>query len=160
MGNRAKHSEKREARRGLVFALLSGVESVTKPVTVLLVEGNPSVCGLITRFLTRDGVVVITEDNSRTALEVGRRYGSALDLLIVDVQMTGQDGITLALEFRLVCPNVQVLLMTGFGNPRLEVLKLAGMRSLVKPFSQRRLLDTVKELLLADRTTDGRTSCS
>ena len=152
--------ETAEPRRGLVLALLSRVESVTQPTTVLLVDGNPSVRSLITRFLTRDWVVVITEDNSRTALEVGRRFGSALDLLIVDVQMTGQDGITLALEFRIVCPNVRVLLMTGFGNPRLEVFRLAGMRSLVKPFSQRRLLDTVRDLLLADRTTDGRTSFS
>ncbi len=136
------------------------MDSVPQPTTVLLVDGNPSVRSLITRFLARDGVVVITEDNSRTALEVGRRYGRALDLLIVDVQMTGQDGITLALEFRLLCPNVRVLLMTGFGNPRLEVLKLAGMRSLVKPFSQRRLLDTVKDLLLPDRTTDGGTTLS
>jgi len=136
------------------------VESVNQPVTVLLVGGNPSVCALITRFLARDGVVVIAEDNCRAAVEVGRRYGYVLDLLIVDVQMTGQDGITLALEFRIVCPNVQLLLMTGVGNPRPEMLKLAGMRSLVKPFSQRRLLDTVKDFLLADRTTDGRTSCS
>ena len=127
---------------------------------VLLVDGNPSVRSLITRFLTRHGVVVITEDNSRLALEVGRRYGCALDLLIVDVQMIGQDGITLALEFRILCPNVQVLLMTGFRNPRLEVLRQAGMHSLVKPFSQRRLLDTVTDLLLPERTTDGGTTSS
>ena len=100
-------------------------------------------------------MIVITEDNGRAALEVGRRYGRALDLLIVDVQMIGQDGITLALEFRILCPNVRVLLMTDFRSPRIEVLKLAGMVSLVKPFSQRRLLDTVKNLLLPDRTTHG-----
>lgn len=131
------------------------MESVPRPTTVLLVDGNPSVRSLITRFLTRNGVIVITEDNGRAALEVGRRYGRALDLLIVDVQMIGQDGITLALEFRILCPNVRVLLMTDFRSPRLEVLKLAGMVSLVKPFSQRRLLDTVKNLLLPDRTTHG-----
>ena len=136
------------------------MESVPQPITVLLVDDNPSIRALITRFLTREGVVVITEDNSRTALEIGRRYGRALDLLIVDVQMAGQHGMTLALEFRILCPNVQVLLMTGFGNPRLQVLKLAGMHSLVKPFSQRRLLATVKDLLLPDRTTDGRTTLS
>jgi DNA-binding response OmpR family regulator len=125
---------------------------------VLLVEDNPSVRSLITRFLTRDGVLVVTEDQSQTALEFGRRYGLALDLLIVDVQIAGQDGITFALEFRMLCPNVWVLLMTGFGSPRLEVLKLAGMRILVKPFSQRRLLDTVKDLLLLDQRTDGGTT--
>ena len=134
--------------------------SLPRPTTVLLVAGNPSVRALITRFLARAGAIVITEDNSRAALEVGRRFGRALDLLIVDVQMIGQDGITLALEFRILCPNVRVLLMTDFGNPRLEVLKLAGMVSLVKPFSQRRLLDTVKDLLLPNRTTYGGTTFS
>lgn len=131
------------------------MESVPRPTTVLLVDGNPTVRSLITRFLARVGMIVITEDSGRAALEVGRRYGDALDLLIVDVQMIGQDGITLALEFRILCPNVRVLLMTDFRNPRLEVFKLAGMVSLAKPFSQRRLLDTVKDLLLPDRTTHG-----
>ena len=126
--------------------------------TILLVGDNRSVRSLVTRFLTREGVVVITEDKSWTALEVGRRYGQALDLLIIDMPMAGGDAITLALEFRILCPNVQVLVMTGFGSPRLEVIKLSGMRILAKPFSQRRLLNTVKELLLRDPRSDGATT--
>lgn len=125
---------------------------------MLLVEDNPSVRSLITRFLSRDGVLVVTEEQTQTALEFGGRYGLALDLLIVDVQIAGQDGIAFALEFRMLCPDVRVVLMTGFGSPRLEALKLDGMRILVKPFSQRRLLDTVKDLLLLDQRTDGGTT--
>lgn len=126
--------------------------------TILLVGDNRAVRSLITRFLTREGVVVITEDKSWTALDVGRRYGQALDLLIVDLPMVSGDAITLAIEFRILCPNVQVLVMTGFGSPRLEVLKLSGMRIIAKPFSQRRLLNTVKELLQRDPRSDGATT--
>lgn len=126
--------------------------------TVLLVEDNPTVRSLVMRFLTRDGIVVVAESQSQEALEFGRRYGIALDLLIVNVQLAGQDGVTLALEFGVLCPHVRVLLMTGFGSPRLELLKLAGMRILVKPFSRRQLLDTVKDFLLLDQRADGGTT--
>ena len=51
--------------------------------------------------------------------------------------MAGGDAITLALEFRILCPNVHVLVMTGFGSPRLEVLKLSGMRILATGFGSR-----------------------
>lgn len=48
-------------------------------LTIFLVYGNPSVRALIRLFLTRECVVVITEDNGRTALELGQFYGRALD---------------------------------------------------------------------------------
>ena len=124
------------------------MEDVGAPATTaLLVEDHPSVRALLTRFLARAGIVVISEDRGRRALELGRRFGRALDLVIVDVQLGGHDGISLALEFRQLCPGIPVLLMTSFRNPRLEVLERAGMRSLAKPFSQRRLLDAIRELL-------------
>jgi len=100
--------------------------------------------------LARDGAIVITEDSDRAALEVGQRYGGVIDLLVADVQMAGQDGITLALEFRAFRPAMPVLLLTRFWSPRLEVLREFGMCCLLKPFSERQLLRAVRGLLAPD----------
>ena len=121
-----------------------------RPWTILLVVDNQPIRSLATRFLARAGAIVITEDSDRAALEVGQRYGAVIDLLVADVQVTGQDGITLALEFRTFRPAVPVLLLTGFGSPRLEVLRQFGMCCLLKPFSERQLLRAVRGLLAPD----------
>ena len=88
---------------------------LSQPTTVLLVDDDRSVRAIVTRFLAKDGAVVITESEGRRALEVGRRYGQVLDLLITDVHMPGQDGITLALELRTLIPDLRVLFITGSG---------------------------------------------
>ena len=121
---------------GLDFASLCAVQhGFARPATILLVEDNRPLRSLITRLLALGGAIVITESHGRDALEIGRQYGVAVDLLIADVQMSGQDGITLMLEFRALCPAILVLLITGFWNPRLEVLKQFGLHCLLKPFS-------------------------
>lgn len=117
------------------------------PPTVLLVDDDRSVRAIVTRFLAKDGVVVITESDGRTALEIGRRYGRVIDLLITDVQMPGQDGITLALELRSLIPNLRVLFITGYWSPRLEVLEQTGMRCLIEPFTERQLISAVRKLM-------------
>ncbi len=125
-------------------------DRVTRPVTSLLVEDNPSVRTVVTRHLARAGIVVITESNSTAALELGRRYGREIDLLITDAELPGDDGITLALEFKTVCPDLRVLFLTGTWNPRLEVLGRMGMECLLKPFTEHQLVDAVRQILSRD----------
>lgn len=114
---------------------------------MLLVDGDRSVRSIVTRFLTKEGVLVITETTGAGALAVARQYGDAIDLLITDVQMPGHDGITLALELRTMVPRLQVLFITGFRSRRLEVLRRAGMACLVAPFTERQLVTTVRALM-------------
>ncbi len=127
------------------------------PPTVLLVDDDRSVRAIVTRFLAKDGVVVITESDGRTALEIGRRYGRVLDLLITDVQMPGQDGITLALELRALIPNLRVLFITGYWSSRLEALEQTGMRCLIEPFTERQLISAVRKLMPPRRLAGQRT---
>ena len=128
------------------------------PTTVLLVDDDRSVRSIVTRFLAKDGVVVITESDGRRALELGRHYGRVLDLLITDVHMPGQDGITLALELRTLIPDLPVLFITGFWNPRLEVLKHTGMACLIEPFTERQLITAVRRLLPVEHTARNQRS--
>jgi CheY-like chemotaxis protein len=128
---------------------------LSQPTTVLLVDDDRSVRAIVTRFLAKDGVVVITESEGRRALEIGRRYGQVLDLLITDVHMPGQDGITLALELRTLIPDLRVLFITGFWSPRLEVLQHTGMGCLIEPFTERQLIRAVRKLVPAGRQQTG-----
>ena len=122
-----------------------------RPLTVLLVDDDRSVRAIVTRFLAKDGVVVITESEGQKALEIGRRYGQAIDLLITDVYMPGQDGIALALELRAVIPDLRVLFITGSWNPRLEVVTQTGMGGLIEPFTERQLINAAQKLVCAER---------
>ena len=122
-----------------------------RPLTVLLVDDDRSVRAIVTRFLAKGGVVVITESEGQKALEIGRRYGQAIDLLITDVYMPGQDGIALALELRAVIPDLRVLFIAGSWNPRLEVVTQNGMGCLIEPFTERQLINAVQNLVCAER---------
>jgi DNA-binding response OmpR family regulator len=128
-----------------------------RPLTVLLVDDDRSVRAIVTRFLAKDGVVVITESEGRKALEIGRRYGQVLDLLITDVYMPGQDGISLALELRAAIPGLRVLFITGSWSSRLEVATQTGMGCLIEPFTERQLINAVRQLVCVERL-DGQSA--
>ena len=137
-----------ERQVGLCLAPLPevGGESVRLWAILLVVDHVP-IRSFMTRFLARDGAIVIAEHSRRKVLEAGRKYGGLIDLLIVDDQIAGQDGVSLALEFRSLRPSTPVLLISRCWNSRLEILRQFGMRCLLKPFTEHQLMSAVRELL-------------
>lgn len=117
--------------------------------TILLVEDQDMVRGMVRRVLEQHGYRVLEKTSGREALVLLGAPDSALvDLLITDVAMPGMDGIALADRVCELSPSTRVLLISGYS----EALHLADQEQhpypfLPKPFSNEELGRVVRGIL-------------
>jgi DNA-binding NarL/FixJ family response regulator len=71
----------------------------TLPKTSLVVDDEPSVRNFIIAVLQSDGFQTIEAQNGDQALELIRKLGTGVDLVVSDIRMPLMDGIT----WRTVC---------------------------------------------------------
>lgn len=116
---------------------------------ILIAEDDPAVREFVSRALTAHGFSVTAVDDGEQALDAAcqGRY----DLLITDVIMPGMDGLTLAVEVNRRCPDMRVLVMTGFAaeeqRARVEDDYVKGVIS--KPFTLQQICSAAKTALAA-----------
>jgi len=113
---------------------------------VLVVDDDQRIRDLLKRFLTRNGYLVSA---ARDAAHAGRLLESlAFDLLIVDVMMPGEDGLSFTRRMRAET-ETPVLLLTARGETedRIEGLEAGADDYLPKPFEPRELLLRVAAIL-------------
>ncbi|MCB2108741.1 MAG: response regulator [Rhodobacteraceae bacterium] len=116
------------------------------PHHVLVVDDDPRLCKLISKFLTGQGLMVTTAENAGEA----RRQLESLkfELLVVDRMMPGEDGISLIRSVR-ESSNVPILMLTAMGEPaqRIEGLEHGADDYMAKPFEPRELLLRINAIL-------------
>lgn len=117
--------------------------------TILLVEDEEQVRGLIQRVLSSCGYNVIAARDGNTALRIFRENGSRIGLLLVDVGLPDVRGDHVAMEFRAAFPLAQVVLMTGdIHAPALaDFDQRKNVTVLQKPFSTSELSARIRQIL-------------
>ena len=114
---------------------------------VLVVEDDISLRGLIADYLERNGISV-TEASS--AADVARRLnGSAIDLILLDLQLGRDDGLNILRTIRAT-HDTPVIIMTGHRSEevdRVVGLELGADDYLLKPLSLRELLARIRVVL-------------
>ncbi|CAN5497622.1 hypothetical protein BH09GEM1_BH09GEM1_17320 [soil metagenome] len=116
--------------------------------TVLVVEDEDAVRGLVLRVLEKCGYTVLAARDGAEATNLARMHAHEIHLLLTDVVMPGISGIELAEQIRQLRPDIRVLYMSGYTNEDIDrrgVLN-AGTNLLDKPF-------TGSSLALAVRVT-------
>jgi len=125
------------AERELVARFTGGNE------TILLVEDDPMLRRAIDRVLERHGYRVIGADGAASAREAWSRAAGRIDLLLTDLVLSeGANGRALAAELQSRSPDLEVILMSGYGA---EVAD--GAQFLAKPCSPAVLLERVRRCL-------------
>src|SRR5262245_11958343 len=101
---------------GLNFLVLSfqGGLMDAVPATVLLVDDDKAVRGLVRRALREEGYQILEAGDGMEALESARMHTGPIDLLLTDVIMPGLNGFSLATQLVQIRPNVAVLYMSGY----------------------------------------------
>lgn len=119
---------------------------MTPEAHLLIVDDDERIRGLLQKFLIRHGFLVSAArdaEHARRLLE-----GLEFDLLILDVMMPGEDGISLtrALRARLETP---ILLLTAKGETedRIAGLEAGADDYLAKPFEPKELLLRISAIL-------------
>jgi DNA-binding response OmpR family regulator len=115
---------------------------------ILIVDDDPQICRLLERFLGLEGFKVTSAPNG-TVMRKVLASGKAVDLVILDLVLPGEDGLTLARELRGQQSNLPVIMLTGKHDTVDKVvgLELGADDYITKPFDQRELLARIRSVL-------------
>ena len=114
---------------------------------LLIVDDDERIRSLLQQFLVQSDYLVSTAEDAEQA----RTLLSAIefDLIILDVMMPGQDGISFTAELRTLQKNTPILLLTARGETedRIKGLEAGADDYLPKPFEPKELLLRINAIL-------------
>ena len=115
--------------------------------SILIVDDERQICELLDDYLGRYGHSIRTAFDAAGARA---QIGAALpDLVILDIHMPGEDGLSLARWLREAHPAVGIVLLTTAASvvDRIVGMELGADDYIPKPFDPRELLARLKSLL-------------
>lgn len=125
--------------------------------TVLLVEDEPAILKLASMMLERWGYTVLACNSPEQAMEVARKHGSKIHLLITDVIMPQMNGRDLAKNLMSLYPEINALFMSGYTANVIAhhgVLD-SGVHFIQKPFTMEELTTKVRVALDSENSQTG-----
>jgi two-component system alkaline phosphatase synthesis response regulator PhoP len=119
--------------------------------TILLVEDESSIRTVARAYLEQAGFLVLMADTGNDGLEIARQ--SRPDLIILDLNLPGMDGMELAARLRQES-DVYILMLTARSeeSDRVAGLRIGADDYMTKPFSPRELTARVEAILRRRRT--------
>lgn len=119
--------------------MIKAVADINAMPHVLVIDDDQRLRDLLLRYLSAQGCLVMTAEDAKMADEMLKRF--EYDLLIVDVMMPGEDGITLTRRLKQDFPELPVLMLTAKAETeyRIEGLEAGVDDYLSKPFEPREL---------------------
>lgn len=119
----------------------------TRRIRILVVDDDLRMRTLLKEFFEQQGLVVHTLANGRQISQALVKH--RVDIMILDVMMPGEDGLSVCKRLRAKGINVPIILLTAKGE---DVDKILGLEMgaddyLPKPFNPRELLARVGAVL-------------
>ncbi|MCW8828587.1 MAG: response regulator [Gammaproteobacteria bacterium] len=128
-----------------------------KKEQLLVVDDDPALCSLLSRYLTENGYHV-------TAVQDGVEMKQVLatqevDLVILDLMLPGEDGLTLAKQLRSES-HLPLIMISARGDDvdRIVGLEIGADDYLAKPFNPRELLARIRAVMRRRSTSDEQTA--
>jgi len=119
----------------------------SQKVRVLIVDDDPSMSRFLSSFLTRQNYDASTAANGEEAIRMFRVYDPTLVLL--DMAMTGMDGIETLERLKQIKPEVSAIIVSGQKDPDLifKASKAGADDYILKPFEPRDLEQRIARVL-------------
>jgi DNA-binding response OmpR family regulator len=126
----------------------------------MIVDDDPTVAGIVARYLERDGYEVLQAHDGLEALELAE--SSKPDLVVLDVMLPYVDGLEVCRRLRSN-GSIPIIMLSARGHEtdRVVGLELGADDYLAKPFSPRELTARIRSVLRRANSgpgadTDGR----
>ena|SRR5438105_4630923 len=117
--------------------------------TILVVEDTALVLNAVRMILERAKFTVLAAASATEAMRL-TEYTKTIDLLLSDVMMPDMSGPDLAVELKQLRPDMRVILMSGYPDGGMLVLKY-GWYFIQKPFVPIQLVAKINEILDEER---------
>lgn len=116
------------------------------PAHILVVDDDRDISALLAEYLEKNGFKAITAGDGKAmwkALDEHR-----VDLIVLDLNLPGEDGLTLCRNLR-TRSNIPVVMLTARGEPldRILGLEMGADDYLPKPFEPRELFARIRSVL-------------
>jgi two-component system OmpR family response regulator len=123
----------------------------TIPPHILVVDDDPQICEMLQTYFTANELRASVTSSSKGMTEF--LVDHAIDLVILDLRLAGEDGMALARKLREESA-IPIIMLTGVRDEadRVMGLELGADDYLTKPFSPRELLARIRTVL---RRTKG-----
>ena len=126
--------------------------TVTSPSgmeTVLVVEDEQAVRGLVCFVLKKQGYKVLEADSATAAIAVAASYQEPIHLLLTDLVMDDLGGRALAESMQATRPGISVLFMSGYTEDYVVRRGIENSRDafLQKPFTPENLAEKIRTVL-------------
>lgn len=121
-------------------------DTADRDMRLLIVDDETGFAEVLCKRMRRRGVDATPAASGDEAVRLLRR--EEFDVAIVDLKLQGMSGIEILKVFRLMAPEMPVLMLTGHGSEeaRDECIKLGAAGYLSKPVEFDRLLRKALEL--------------
>jgi len=128
---------------------LSGKQGSGCRGTVLIVENEQLMLGLIERVLLQHGYQVLAAADGEEAIEVYRLHKLEIDVVLLDVGLPKVNGVDVLYKMKSENPNVRVIIVSGFLAPELRTkMQQAGVEHFIdKPYMLDQLVETIQSLI-------------
>jgi two-component system phosphate regulon response regulator OmpR len=120
---------------------------VSPKATILVVDDEPDVREVLEEYFVAHGYAVVGAENADSARALAAQH--PIDLALVDINMPGEDGLSLARHLRERYAKVAIVMLTSAGTvvDRIVGLEMGADDYVPKPFDPRELAARVKSVL-------------
>jgi DNA-binding response OmpR family regulator len=114
-------------------------------VHILVVDDDPRIRQMLTRYFEQEGYRISAAADGAS---MRAQLNTSVDVILLDVVLPGEDGLTLAREIRATS-DVGIIMLTGRDDvlDRVVGLEVGADDYIAKPFHLREVLARVKSLL-------------
>ena len=115
--------------------------------TILVVDDEPEVRAVLEEYFVAHGYAAIGAESAAAAKTLAA--AQAIDLALVDINMPGEDGLSLARHLRERYAKIAIVMLTSAGTvvDRIVGLEMGADDYVAKPFDPRELAARVKSVL-------------
>ncbi|MFW5498906.1 MULTISPECIES: response regulator [unclassified Maridesulfovibrio] len=119
-----------------------------KAIKLLMVDDEVGFAEVLRKRLSRRGILVETAYRGEDAVRMLRE--KEFDVAVLDLKLEGMDGIEILKVFKMLAPELPVLMLTGHGCEKAaaESIRLGVADYLSKPVDFELLLEKIRQVCI------------
>ena len=124
-------------------------EELPSKGAILILDDEAQMLRSLERMLSREGSKVITASDGRQGLEALRNHATEVDVALTDLRMGGMDGMDFVEAARSLFPDLEIVIMTGYGTieAAVEAMRAGAYDFVPKPFKRVQILKVISRAM-------------
>ncbi|HAH45169.1 sigma-54 dependent transcriptional regulator [Gimesia sp.] len=121
--------------------------------TILVVEDDTGVGNLVRKFIQNEGMQVFLATNTKEGVNYLDEH--SIDVLIADLHLPDEDGLSLIRKALQIHPHIASIIMTGWGSLETAIagIRLGVCDYITKPFDRQQIIKSLHHAIRINRAS-------